>query len=250
MIIDELIEVALRNCGNRKVVDLRLGVSYTGILLDDNSCGLAYTFRNDLGSCCTLFNEAGTLKGRSVKELIPWSKDRNLAKASIGVAAINSIINKQVENYEQNNIMELINIKQDETFGMIGNFKPILKEVRKMTDKIYVFEKNKMDDLNIYPESAIDEYLPKCDIVLITGTSVINKTIDNILEKTKNAREIYIVGPSTTLCLEVFKKYGVSVLAGSIVKSPLEILDIISQGGGTIAMKKAVEQVVLNQYKF
>ncbi|AFS77494.1 hypothetical protein DUF364 [Gottschalkia acidurici 9a] len=245
MIIDELIKVALESCGNKKVADLRLGLGYTGVLLDDNSCGLAYTFRSELGSCCSVFGQAGKMKGRSAEELILWGRDENLAKSTIGIATINAIINSKIDVIEKSGIVDLIDVKENERFGMVGNFKPILKEVKKRTENIYIFERQKTDNPEIYPESAMDEYLTKCDVVLITATSIINKTIDEVLKKTKNAREVYIVGSSTPLCPEVFKKYGVSVLAGAIVRKPLELLDIISQGGGTRAMKGAIDQVNL-----
>lgn len=249
LIIDELIEVALNKSKDQKILDVRIGLGYTGVQLDDDSCGVAYTFKDELGLCCTLFKEAGKIIGKDVKEVIKWSKDRNLAKVAMGVASINAIINSQVENYDLKNIIELIDAGKDESFGMVGNFRPIMKEVRKMTENIYIFEKKESDGPNIYKESDIDKYLPKCEVVLITSTSIINGTIDDILEKTKNARSVYLVGPTTTLCPEVLKKYGIDILAGTIVNNPKKLLDIISQGGGTRSMKETVKQVVIDTSK-
>jgi uncharacterized protein (DUF4213/DUF364 family) len=38
------------------------------------------------------------------------------------------------------------------------------------------------------PSSAIPEYLPRCDVVIITATSIINHTFDDIVPYCKNAR--------------------------------------------------------------
>lgn len=245
MIIDELMRIALQKAENLKVADVRAGLGYTGVLLEDNSCGLAYSFRNELGPCCGMVDEAGELIGKQCKDLILWAKDENLAKASIGVAAMNAVLHKDITDYDKKNFMDAIDIKPGETFGMIGNFHPIANKVSKMTDKIYIFERNGVEGKNIYPDWEIDKHLPKCDVVVITGTSIINKTIDHILENSKNAREIYILGPSTTMCPQVFKKYGVKALAGSIVTNPKKVLEVISQGGGTMAMKKYIDHVLI-----
>jgi uncharacterized protein (DUF4213/DUF364 family) len=245
MIIERLIELALQKAGDTKVKDVRVGLGYSCVEMDDGSCGLAYTFRNELGPCCGLINEAGEITGKSCKEVIQWAKDTNLAMASIGVAAINAILHRDLEHYDKGNFMNKINIKPDESFGMVGYFKPVVQQMKKLAKKLYIFERAAVDSQDTYPDWAIDLYLPKCDVVLITGTAIINKTIDHILEKAKNAREIYIVGPSTTMCPEIFKEYGVTHLAGSIVKDPEQALAIVGQGGGTRAMRNAIEHAIV-----
>jgi len=52
MIVDELIEYASGMVQGRKIADVRAGLGYTAVMLEDGACGLAYTFRNELGSCC------------------------------------------------------------------------------------------------------------------------------------------------------------------------------------------------------
>lgn len=70
-----------------KVLNIgRAGLSYICVLLDDNSCGLAYTFRNELGCFCGIFDEAGSLIGRKCAELIPWAKSKNRLMAAVGLA--------------------------------------------------------------------------------------------------------------------------------------------------------------------
>jgi uncharacterized protein (DUF4213/DUF364 family) len=66
-----------------------------------------------------------------------------------------------------------------------------------------------------------------------------------VIKHCKNARQVCIVGPSTTLCPELFQPYKVTMLAGSVVTDPERILQIVSQGGGTMAMKPALNQVLV-----
>jgi hypothetical protein len=46
------------------VADVRVGLGYTAIQLNDGNCGLAYTFRNDVSEGCSVIKSAGTLVGQ------------------------------------------------------------------------------------------------------------------------------------------------------------------------------------------
>ena len=70
MLIDELIDLALAKGGNERVLDVRAGLGYTRVRLEQG-CGLAYTFRHELGGCCSILGEAGSLISREAADLIP-----------------------------------------------------------------------------------------------------------------------------------------------------------------------------------
>lgn len=244
MLVNELVEYSLSKASERKIIDVRAGLSYTCVLLDDNSCGLAYTFRNELGCFCGIFDEAGSLIGRRCSELIPWAKSENRLMAAIGLAAINAVLNSSKANWNIGNVTTAIEVGPSDTFGMVGEFWPILKEIKNRTERVFVFEQDITKDSGLYSEDEIPQYLPKCDVVIITATSIINHTIDGVLSNCKSAREICLVGPSTPLCPEVFKKYNVTLLAGDVVINPEKTLQIVSQGGGTMAMKHTIKNVL------
>ena len=245
MIADVLIEKASRLAGDLKIKDVRAGLGYTCVKLEDDRCGLAYTFRNQLGEGCGTLPLAGKLIGMEAAKLITWARDRSRIKAAIGLAAINALLNDPKIDWDTGNIMEVFKLSSEDTFGMVGEFEPILERVKTMTDKVYVFEQNPDRGEGLYSEEDIPVYLPKCQYVLVTATSIINHTFDEVLSHCYNAKEIYVVGPSTPLCPEVMKEYGVTVLGGTVVKDSELILQIISQGGGTMQMKPAVKQVLV-----
>ena len=251
MIVDELIDQALAMVQSRKVIDVRAGLGYTCVMLEGGACGLAYTFRNELGSCCGILDVAGNLIGMNADKIIPWAKESDRLKAAIGLAAVNAVINDPGKNWDTGNVLNAFTLQESDTFGMVGEFNPILSKVKFMTKNIYVFEQNVPEGSELYPADTIPHFLPRCDVVVITATSVINHTIDEVISYCKNAKEVCIVGPSTPLCPEVFRKYNITLLAGSVVKNPRLILQIVSQGGGTMSMKPAIEQVIvrINYYE-
>jgi uncharacterized protein (DUF4213/DUF364 family) len=189
--------------------------------------------------------EAGTLIGQDVKMIIPWAKEIDILKSSIGVAAINAVMHNDAIKYKQGNIVQNLDIRPTDVFGMVGYFHPIVDSVKKTADKFYIFERVSSETEDIFPDWAMDMYLPKCDVAFITATSVINKTIDHILYLCKNARSVYITGPSTPMCPQAFDGYNVSCLAGSVVINPYKALEIVSQGGGTMNLKTNAIKPVL-----
>ncbi len=245
MIVDELIERALPEVGNRKVADVRVGLGYTCVMIEGGTCGLAYTFRNELGCCCGTLDIAGRLIGMDAGEIMLWAKEKDLLRSALGLAAVNAVLNDPGKDWEKGNVLSAFTLGESDTFGMVGEFHPILSKIRPMTKNIYVFERNAPEGSGLYTTDAIPRLLPKCDVVVITATSIINHTFDGISPYCKNARQVCITGTSTPLCPEVFRKHNVTLLAGSIVKNSDLILKIVSQGGGTMAMKPAIDQVLV-----
>lgn len=245
MIIDALIEHALKFAENKRLKDVRAGLGYTCVMLESNSCGLAYTFRNELGCCCGTLNDAGRLIGREAAEIVPWAKSGDRLRATIGLAVINSIINNRDIHWDTGNITGALDVGYNDTFGMVGDFRPILAEIRKKTKNIFVFEQGIPQRSDLYSNDTIPLLLPKCDVVIITATSIINHTFDEIISYCKDARKVCLVGPSTPLCPEIFSTYNLTLLAGSIVKDPELALQIVSQGGGTMSLKPAISQVLI-----
>lgn len=245
MIIDELISRAMPMAQGQKTADVRVGLGYTCVALNGGGCGLAYTFRNDCGAACGVLESAGTLIDMPADSIIPWAKDNHPIKAAIGLAAVNAVLNDASTNWDKGNVINAIPLHPSSTLGMVGAFHPILANAKTVTNNIYVFEQNAPEGSDLYPASDIPRYLPQCDTVVLTATSLINHSIDGILPHLKGAKVVCLVGPSAPLCPEVFKRYNITLLAGVVVKKPALLMQIISQGGGTMSMKPAIEQVLV-----
>ncbi|MDD2573731.1 MAG: DUF364 domain-containing protein [Bacillota bacterium] len=242
MIVQRLIDEVRQDALYRTLAEVRIGIGYTAVLLDDGSCGVSYTFRNELGPQCGLIDEAGDLAGKNCSEIILWAMDLNLAKCAVGLACINAILQQHLEGFSTGNALEQIDFRSGDTVGMIGYFKPVLDRVEGKAKDVYIFERN-ITDGGLLPDWAEDIYLPKCDVVIITGTTLLNKTMDGILEKCHNAREIVVMGPTAALCPKVYREHGVTILAGVRVVDAQRVLNIAGEGGGGLVLKDSVVQV-------
>ena len=95
----------------------------------------------------------------------------------------------------------------------------------------------------VYPDWAEPLLLPGCDVVIISGTTFVNKTIDFVLENTNNARKVAVAGPTTPLSGSLLGK--IDILSGIRVTDPDRLLVLVSQGGGTKAIMGVARKVNL-----
>lgn len=241
MIVKKILNDMEDELKNRTVKDVRMGLSYTGVLFENNDMGISYTFREEITDCCEVMEEAGDLEYKSAWELGNLALEPNAIDSSVGMATINATVNQNIN--KTGDILEYLDIKDGDSIGMVGNFKPLIERFNKDID-LHIFERNPDDD-NIYPDWAVDQFLPNEDIVIISGTTLVNKTIDHLLSISQNAREIVILGPTTTMCTSIFKKRGVTALGGTVIEDPGKALKIISQGGGTRKLNESSKKVDL-----
>ncbi len=229
-VVEELLNSVENELRKKEVVDLRIGLGYTGVLLDDGNLGVSYSFRNESSRCCQVLESAGELEGNAW-ELAKFASSPRTINSVVGLATINSLINRNVEG-EEGPLLDFLEIRKGDKVGMVGNFRPVVEKIEEDIE-LFVFERNHQDEENVYPDWAVEQILPKVDVSIITGTSVANKTLGHLVDLSSNAREIAILGPTTPLAPETFRKRGVTFLAGIIVNDPEKALKIISQGGGT-----------------
>jgi len=227
----------------RKVIDLRIGLAYTAVLLDDGKCGLAWTGRDEEKTCCSLMDEAGSLMEKSPAELIHFFPSHNLLKASVGLATINALANYENTEKKEGDIIEFLNLKADDRVGIIGDFKPLVKEIEKITDKIFIFEKRKTGSKYFVMESEMANILPSCRVVLITATSLVNKTFEPLIELIKSVPSCAMLGPSTPLIPAFFADKGIKLLSGVEVVDVNKVLKIVSQAGGMKSFKDYIRKV-------
>ena len=122
---------------------------------------------------------------------------------------------------------------------MVGGF-PFIDKLRAVAGELYILELDPYQlnsRQNILPDSAAEYLIPECDLLIATGSTLINKSLERILALAKKSRAYTVIlGPSTIMS-EVLFDYGADMIAGSEVLKPEAILKKISQSGGMIESK-------------
>ena len=66
-----------------------------------------------------------------------------------------------------------------------------------------------------YPDSACDWLIPQCDVVIMTASTLVNKTLPHLLELSKDAYTI-LAGPSAPMCPALLE-LGIDRIAGLVI---------------------------------
>jgi len=80
-------------------------------------------------------------------------------------------------------------------------------------------------------------------VAVITSTSILNHTVDAILNAARTCREVVLLGASTPILPEVFTDTPVKILSGVVVTDTEKIMRIVSEGGGMRLFKNYIRKV-------
>lgn len=197
------------------------GVSWTAAVLSNGNAGVAMHTEGESRP-----RRQGRLEGMSVFQAAESVLSWNMEEANEGMAVINAFYNSRenLAGFEKKSGQKLpaggaldgIDLK-GKTLAMIGHLlghSGIREELLSQCSEYYVLEREPRE--GDYPDSACEYILPQSDIVVITGSASMNKTMPRLLELAENA-EVILTGPSVPMCPELFS-LGISRLYGVIIE--------------------------------
>lgn len=236
-IYEDLI-LSVREDFDTKIEKLCVGIRWIAVLT--KKVGISVTYDNNKNQ--TGLEDAGNFDNKKAIELLEFLKTYDTLKVGIGLATLNSLI-KPPKEYELINIFDyLVEKAKDKRVVFIGHFEDI-KKLQGVTKEIIIIERKPKegDFLDTFQEYLI----PKGDIIAITGSTFVNKSIKRILELSKG-KYVIVFGPSTPLSPILFD-YGVDMIGGIVSKDNLKVFNIISQGGSIKNFKSYVDFVIIKR---
>lgn len=194
----------------------------TGTLMGD--CWTAVETKDHFGMAMTTPVDtapamlSGDYKGMNLKQLSSAAKSWNLTEAGFGMAAVNAFYNTP-EKMEKLGAFEPFEHYcthgldlHGKHIGVVGHMN-MPASVHEQAASVRYLERNPRP--GDYPDSACDWLLPQCDVVLITASTLVNKTLPHVLELCKDAYTI-LTGPSCPMCPALLEM-GIDRLAGLVI---------------------------------
>ena len=154
----------------------------------------------------------------------------------MGLAAANALIEAPPDPLEDREATAYFNLQPREKVAMVGLFAPLVERIRATGAILTVIEKNP-NRLEPLPPDQKQQALQDCDVAMITATTLLNHTLEETLAALASPRLVAVMGPSTPLLPEVFSGTPVTHLGGAVADDSARILQIISEGGGTPALR-------------
>ncbi|NVN89085.1 MAG: DUF364 domain-containing protein [Desulfuromonadales bacterium] len=222
------------------IADVRIGLGYTAVRLDSGQAGVAWTPDSN-AACCTHFPRAGTLVNSPAGEIVTLCADKNSALArAVGLATVNALLASLPRpTSSKEEVIASLDITADDRVAMVGHFGPIINLLKSTGCRLDIIELIREKGETLSPEQG-KQALADCSVAIITGTSLINGTCDEVLAAVGNPRAAVLLGPSTPFCPQAFSGTKITHLAGAWVLDADRVLQIASEGGGTMLMKPSV----------
>ena len=110
--------------------------------------------------------------------------------------------------------------------GMVGFFPPLVEQVRQMGLPLTVVELDErwLQQEGLFEVTLEPEKLNDCSKIICTGTVLVNQTIDALLPHFRNAKQIFIVGPTVGCLPDPLFDRGVTQLGGCAVLDTAQFL--------------------------
>jgi uncharacterized protein (DUF4213/DUF364 family) len=260
MILEKSVELVKQIYKIHKIVEPKvtrvvIGLGYTGVEVTayayEPFLGLASTLQSIIDKTkCSKINFAGELTNKTLSELLSWAYKPPSIERIIGIATLNGVsqhVLRIMNPYKklEGDLLEHLDIKNDTKVTFIGYIKPLIKKVSRITDLITIVEDtipNSPEIKNFKSKRSINllekDEIPT-DILFCTGTTLINNSLEKILELFKRrARKIVLIGPTASMLPDIFFDYGVDIVGGMEIYDSKATIRVLQEGGGTKLFKK------------
>jgi uncharacterized protein (DUF4213/DUF364 family) len=167
-----------------------------------------------------------------------------LTTAAVGLATVNALNRPDAAALSTDDAADWLSARcANRSIAIFGRFPFIEDEIRPHARQVWVFEQQpRTDELDT---TAMAMVLPHTDIVAITGSTVINHTIDAILAHVHPGSLVVLLGPSTPLSETLFD-YSIDALFGVRVTDLQQVTASVLAGEGFQKMQ-GLQRVMLSR---
>lgn len=207
--------------------DARVGPFWT-LVWTEQGAGLASTQRDaHTPHGHSLVRWAGDVLDHSANELAGLLQSKSPMEAALGMATVNGLLEVDDALLTDRNASEEIMLRGVEKRVVIVGHFPFIPKVRRAVGHLDVLELDPGAD-ELSPAAAA-EVIPPADVVAITGTSLVNKTFDGLIQHCRPDAFVLVLGPTSPLSPVLFD-YGVDLIAGTRVIDPHQAMTVAGQG--------------------
>lgn len=192
--------------------------------LDDGSAGLYYAWLGPSQSDMQSRFKGMTFSGISPLELVEYVYSDSDGERSIGIATINALTEAfyRASGYKPPEAPDSVGgIKFEPTdhVGMIGYFPPLVRQLRNkrlpmtiVERKVHLLESD--DTMRVTLDPSL---LYGCNKVICTGATLLNNSLDNMLQYCHQADTVALLGPTVGFFPDPLLKRDIDRIGGTRV---------------------------------
>ena len=262
--IDRVTDILGRELDDIAVERAVIGLFFTGVKLTSGTAGTCATPREAAPGdiCCPISAHRVAFRriaGRPAAELIEGALADNGLDRAVGIATLNALAelcwrrrpNPAVDLLAGTDAFDATEIHAGERVVLVGAFIPFLKELKRRHQPYLVLERNpaalKPEEMPFYrPAELAAEIVPAADVLLITGATLINDTLEDLLALVRPEARVTVLGPTVGMLPDAFLARGADILGSVRITAPDAFLDLLAEGGSAPHfLGRSAEKIVL-----
>lgn len=268
-LLRELHDEVLRRLGDDahtlRIERAVLGIFFTGTKLDNGAGGLCATPVKSVPEavCCPSSARAmpvpGKIRGRLAVQLLDDLYRPQDLRRALAIATLNALVETlwrrdgapDTALEGDGDAFDAIGLQPGEHVALVGAFPPYMRYLRKHSQPFHVLEMDpstlKPEELPYYqPAERAPQVVPQADVLVTTGTTLLNGSLDALLRLLRPDARAAVIGPTATLVPGPYQRRGVTIVGGTRVLAIDELLELLAEGGsGYHFFGKTVERVTL-----
>ena len=242
---NKLYDLFLDRAINTKVEILSLGLGYTAVTTSDGGIGLSYTYFGDKKSCMVL-NKHIDYEGQSADQLLEKIKSDNTVERSMALALINALNHSEALDLPEDDDNEIMfdkfKVSRGCRMAMVGFFPPLVGIFEKMGVSLEILDSSRALGKTEMFYGKLKDW---AQVLLLTSTSILNNSTEEILAHAGENVKTVMLGPSTPMAAQAFEHLPVHMLAGTVPIDKEKTLKAVRHGMGTPVLHKHSRKVFL-----
>lgn len=227
-----------------------IGIFFTGVQLSDGQAGICHTPIKSIPEavCCPSSARAmpstGQLRGAKAVDVVEQMWTGTDIRKALGIATLNALsascrahAGLSEEMLETGtDALDAVPLADDDHVVVVGALAPFLKTLKRRGRPYRVLERDpstlRPDEMPFYaPAEEAPLVVPDADVLVVTGTSLIYDTLEELLSLARPEATVVVVGPTASMLADALFRRGVDILGGVRVTEPGLLLDTLSEAG-------------------
>ncbi len=211
-------------------------LNFGAIKLEDGTVGIVYISLSPQIKEIGAVTDLTKFIGMNLIDLAKEFKSSDNFQKTLGLGAINAIsqyiFRKSDFSFDfTTDSLGLLDFNRADKPGMVGFFPPLVAHIKKMGLQLIIIEKkaNLVQKTNNWEVTLDPTRLETCNKVLITSTTILNESLDQILKYCSQAEKISIIGPTAGFFPDPLFSKGINIVGGTYIHNPNLFMELISE---------------------
>jgi len=229
-----------------RIEKIQIGVLLTAVKLSNGYCGVS---SSNLDSTINLSSKQkrnfgaftpGNIAGQKVLDLFGYMDNEEIF-SSLKIAVLSALSSFVIDKFnykvlEDKDPFDLLDLSEPKTITLVGAFETYIRRIDEKKHKIQVLELNKealRDEYKHLFIPSINAYkvLPDSDIIIITGLTLVNNTIDDLLKLIPESKQVLVVGPSISILPDILFRHNVDIIGSTRITDTEKMFNVVAEAG-------------------